>query len=176
MSKKIFDDIPNFKEPEGLDIRYTVPKDLPFLENWLKEPGILRWFPMKYPKEVDDSIQRWIGFHKYKCSLTATLKGTPCGIATLWLQPYKKVSHQCQFGILVDQNYRGNNIGSCLLKNLMHLASSYFKIELLHLEVYEGNPAYRLYKRFNFKEFGRQSHWIKDEGEYVARIFMERFL
>jgi RimJ/RimL family protein N-acetyltransferase len=174
--KKEFIDIPDFEEPSGLEIRYTIPEDITPLTQWLKEPGVLRWFPMEEPKEIDDSIKRWIGFHKYQCSLTATLNGTPCGISTLWLQPYRKVSHQCQFGILVDNSYRGKNIGSSLLKNLIHLAKNYFKIELLHLEVYEGNPAYRLYKRFGFKEFGRQSHWIKQEGEYIARIFMERFI
>ena len=171
-----FDSIPSFEEPPDLEIRYTEPKDITFLEKWFADPAVLRWFPMKDPREVDDSVKRWIAYHQYKCSLTACLKGIPCGIATLWLQPYRKVSHQCQFGIIVDPQCRGKRIGSSLMKNIMNLAKKNFRIEMFHLEVYEGNPAYHLYKSFGFREFGRQSHWVKDDGEYIARICMERFL
>jgi putative acetyltransferase len=59
----------------------------------------------------------------------------------------------------------------------MALAKETFKIELLHLQVYAGNPATRLYSRLGFKEFGRQNEWIKElDGTYTARIFMERTL
>lgn len=165
-----------FNEPETLDMRYTEPDDARYLREWLAEPGVLRWYPMRDPSEIEDSINRWIGFYKYKSSLTATLDGKPCGIATLFIQPYRKLAHQCQFGIIVDQHCRGKGVGSSLIKNIMHLGKTYFGIELLHLEVYEGNPAKRLYDRFGFEEFGRQKHWIKDDGEFVGRIFMERTL
>lgn len=168
--------IPNFDELPGLDIRYTLPEDAVHLRQWLAEDGVLRWFPMQEKHEIEDSIARWVSFHKWKCSLTAVLDGTPVGIATLWLQPYKKISHQCQFGIIVDEHHRRKNIGSSLLKNIMNLAKNYFNIELIHLEVYQDNPAMKLYEKFGFRKFGYQSHWIKDGDEYVSRTFMERFL
>ncbi len=174
---QIIEGIPSYTEPSNFDIRYTVPEDAIPLKEWFQETAILRWFPMQEPAELDDSVARWVGFHKWKCSLTGVIDGEPCGMATLWLQPYKKVSHQCQFGIVVDGKHRGKSIGSALLNNLMHLAKSKFRIELIHLEVYVGNPALSLYKRFGFKEFGRQEAWIKeDNGDYLGRIFMERFL
>jgi len=175
-NNKSIENIPIFTEPTNLTIRYTIPEDANALREWLQEPGVLRWFPMQEPLEVEDSIKRWIDFHKWRCSLTACVDGVPCGIATLWLQPYRKVSHQCQFGIIVDKNSRGKGIGCALIKNLMNLAKHYFHIELLHLEVYDGNPAINLYRKFGFQEFGRQTHWIKHEGQYLGRIFMERFI
>ena len=126
--------------------------------------------------EIDDAVNRWIGFSRYKCSLTAVLDGVPCGLMTLYLQPYRKLAHQCEFGIVVGSGYRGKGIGGELIKNGMHLAKEHFRIELLHLQVYAENPAMRLYKRFGFREFGRQTNWIKDNGVYVGRVFMERFL
>ena len=164
---------PKAEEIPEFDIRYTVASDAKYLKQWLQEDGILRWFPMKEPNEIEDSIKRWISFHRLKSSLTASVEGVPCGIATLYLHPYRKLSHQCQFGIIVDPQYRNKGIGGSLIKNLIHLADNYFNIELLHLEVYEGNPAFNLYDRFGFKEFGRQTKWIKDDGEYLGRIFME---
>lgn len=162
--------------PPGVQVRYTEPEDAKHLKEWLSEPGILRWFPMDDQIEIDDAVMRWIAFHRYKCSLTIVKDGIPCGIATLYLQPYRKLAHQCEFGIIVGKNFRNMGIGSYLMSSIMHLAKEKFKIELLHLQVYAENPAMRLYKRFGFKEFGRQDGWIKENNRYVGRVFMERFL
>lgn len=159
-------------------IRYTEPADAPFLKRWLMDPSINRWFPMDDEVEIDDAVNRWIGFYRYRCSLTVVHNDTPIGIATLYLQPYKKLAHQCEFGIIVAPEVRGKMVGSELLNNLLHLAKEKFKVELIHLQVYQDNPAMRLYQRFGFKEFGMQKKWIKEtrdngEIEYVGRVFME---
>lgn len=163
--------------PKGLDIRYTEPGDAKYLKEWLMDPTILRWFPMYDALEIDDAVARWISFYRYNCSLTATIDGVPCGLTTLYLQPYRKLAHQCEFGIIVGSNYRGQGIGNELIKNLIHLAKTNFNIELLHLQVYAENPAMRLYSRWGFKEFGRQTHWIKEgPADYRGRVFMEKFI
>ena len=83
------------------DIRYTEADDATWLKKTLQDPDILPWFPMDLPKEIDDCVKRWISFYRYKCSLTALVENKPIGIATLHLHPYKKISHQCQFAIIV---------------------------------------------------------------------------
>lgn len=160
----------------GLTIRYTEQGDGKYLREWLLDPDILRWFPMADTAEIDDAVMRWISFYRYKCSLTALMHGVPCGLTTLYLQPYRKLAHQCEFGIIAGSGFRGQGVGSFMLSNLMKLAKEQFKIEVLHLQVYAENPAIRLYRRFGFREFGRQTHFIKDNGVFVGRIFMERFL
>ncbi len=162
--------------PSGVEIRYTEPGDAKYLKEWLMDLSVRRWFPMDDEVEVDDAVMRWIAFHRFKCSLTILKDGVPCGIATLYLQPYRKLAHQCEFGIIVGTGYRNMGIGSYLMSSIMHLAKEKFKIELLHLQVYAENPAMNLYKRFGFKEFGRQNSWIKEKDRYVGRVFMERFL
>lgn len=166
------------KEPSELIIRFTEMEDGKYLREWLLDPSTMRWFPMCDEVEVDDSVSRWIAFSRYKCSLTAVRDGTPCGLATLYLQPYRRLAHQCEFGIVVGKDYRGKglNVGEQLLKALMDLAKNTFRIELLHLQVYGENPAIRLYRRFGFREFGRQTRWLKDHGAFVPRVFMERLL
>jgi RimJ/RimL family protein N-acetyltransferase len=162
---------------EGLDIRYTDLSDGKYLRQWLQEPGILRWFPMYDEVEIDDAVTRWIAFSKYRCSLTATFNGEPCGLTTLYLQPYKKLAHQCEFGIIVGTGHRNKGIGNELIKNIINLGRNYYGIELLHLQVYAENPAIHLYQRWGFKEFGRQTHWIKEApDDYRGRVFMEKFI
>lgn len=165
------------KEPfSGFDIRYTEADDGKYLRDWLLEPDSLPWYPMSTEAEASDAAQRWVGFYKLKCSITAIVDGEPAGLATLYLQPYRTLIHQCEFGIIVGNKSRNKGIGGQLIKNIMHLGKNYFNIELLHLQVQGHNPALRLYRRYGFREFGRQTHWLKEDGVYRSRVFMERFL
>jgi putative acetyltransferase len=159
-----------------IEIRYTELGDAKYLKKWLLQPDVSPGFPMCDEVEVDDAVNRWISFYRYKCSLTATINGEPVGLATLYLQPYRNLAHQCELGIVVGDDNRGKGIGSQLMTSLMQLAKDNFRIELLHLQVYAENPAVRLYKRFGFREFGRQTHWVKENGIFLGRIFMERFI
>jgi putative acetyltransferase len=128
------------------------------------------------PPEVEDAIRHWIGFSRYKCCLTAVANGVPCGLATLYLMPYRKVSHQCLFSIIVSKDQRGKGVGTLLLNNLIHLAKEQFRLEVLYLEVYDGNPAISLYRKFGFKEVGYQQYFIKEDGKYLGKTIMERLL
>lgn len=157
-------------------LRYTILDDARYVKEWLNQEGVLKAFPCKEPAEVDDSVKHWVGFSKYKCSLTAIVDDKPVGIGTLNLMPYRKVMHQCLISLLVDEKVRNKGIGTLLLNNLIHLAKAEFKLEVLYLEVYDGNPAVSLYERFGFREVGYQKHFMKDEGEYVGKITMERIL
>lgn len=166
----------NKEEKPQVEIRYTSLDDGPYLKEWLEEPGILKGFPMADPPEIEDSVKHWIGFAKYKSSLTATIDGKPVGIATLCLMPYRKLIHQCLVSIIVSKEARGKGVGTLLMNNLLHLAKEYFGIEVLYLEVYEGNRAVNLYERFGFREIGFQKHFMKEDGEYIGKIIMERIL
>lgn len=163
-------------EIPGLEIRYTSMEDAGPLKEWLLEPGILRGFPMADPPEVDDSVKHWIGFSKYKSSLTATIDGKAVGIATLCLMPYRKLAHQCLLSIIVGKEARGKGVGTLLMNNLLYLAKDYFGIEVIYLEVYEENPAISLYTRFGFVKIGYQKHFMKENGEYIGKVIMERVL
>jgi ribosomal protein S18 acetylase RimI-like enzyme len=163
--------------PEGLTIRYTTQGDADYLRKWLMDPSVALNFPMATEAEIDDAVRRWISFSRVRSSLTAELNGIPCGIVTLYLQAYKKLVHQAEFGIIVDHDFRNKGIGEFLMKSIMRLAKEQFRMELIHLIVNEGNPAINLYKRMGFREFARQSKWLKtDDGGYIGRVFMERFL
>ena len=56
------------QEISGLDIRYTYVTDISYLRQWIKSPGMLKWFPMTEEKEVEDALQCWIGFSRGRSS------------------------------------------------------------------------------------------------------------
>ncbi len=159
-----------------LTFRTTIADDAPYLLRWLSDPKILRWFPMFDAREIEDAVRIWIGYSKIEAGITALYHSEPCGMANLYIQPYKKLAHTCLFSIIVSEEMRGKGVGKQLLDHLMKYAKEKFKIEILHLEVYEGNPAKHLYERAGFKEFGCQTHFIKENGKYIPKIFMQRNL
>jgi RimJ/RimL family protein N-acetyltransferase len=161
---------------EHLTFRLTRMEDAPFLTKWLSEPDILRWFPMIDAREIEDAVRIWISYSRIEASITAEWDGQPCAMANLYIQPYRKLAHTCLFAIIVKEEMRGKGIGKALLEYIMQHAKTRFHIEILHLEVYEGNPAKRLYERAGFTEFGCQTRFIKEDGKYIGKIFMQKKL
>ncbi len=162
--------------PDNIKIRFTLEEDAPLLKRWLSDPQILRWFPMCDEREIDDAVRIWVSYSKIQACLTALWDGVPCGMANLYIQSFKKLSHTCLLSIIVDERFRGKGVGKALLEELAILAKEKFHIEILHLEVYEGNPARRLYERMGFIYYGIHKRFIKERGEYLSKVFMQKEL
>lgn len=160
----------------NLSIEASNLEDGVLLKNLFLQPDVLEYFPMYDLREVEDSVRIWEFFCKKGASLTAYYEGKACGFAFLNLQGYKKFSHQCLITILVDDAFRNRGIGTQLLKELFKLAKETFQLEMLHLEVYDTNPAIRLYQRMGFKKFGFHKNFIKEKDQYIGKIFMEHSL
>lgn len=164
---------------EHLSFRFGEESDQVYLVEWLLQPGVLDGFPLNDVREIEDAARIWVSYAKHHALLTALWDGVPCGIANLYLQPYEKMSHQCLFAIIVDEKHRGKGVGAKLLRELMSLAKERFKLEYLHLEVYQGNPAMELYKRLGFKQYGVHRKFMKDpnvKGRYIDKIMMQKYL
>lgn len=159
-----------------LTIRPSLVEDTRFLAEWLSEPGILKWFPMQDKKEIDDAIRLWMGYIHYGSALTALWNGTPCGCINLYVQFCRKIAHQALFAIIVSKNFRKRGVGTALIQEMERFAKEKFKLEILQLEVYEGNPAISLYEKLGFTSFGIQTHFIKENGSYLGKIFMQKLL
>lgn len=161
---------------EKLTIRGAEDSDQQYLVEWLLQPGVLDGFPLDDLREIEDAARIWLSYAKFGAVITAVYDGVPCGIANLYIQPYKKLAHQSLFAIIVDEKFRGKGIGTQLLNEILSLAKENFKMDFVHLEVYEGNPAIRLYERSGFTQYGVQKHFIKDQTGYRAKIMMQKKL
>lgn len=162
----------NMLKPE---FRLTRMSDSIELEHWLSDFKVFNFFPMYADCEFKEAATRWVSFSRYRSSLTALIDGKMVGLVTLYLQPYKRLMHQSEMGIIVAPSHRGQGIGSSLMDEVEKMAKQQFQIELLHLQVYFNNPAIHLYERKGFREFGRQERFMKqDDGSFQGRIFMQK--
>ena|SRR3990167_2299828 len=160
----------------SLSFRFSEDGDESYLKEWMSDPQIFRWFPMDGEKEVDYSVRIWIDCAKRGQGITALWDGVPCGMTVLDIQFFKKLSHTCLLSILVAEAYRNRGIGKALIEHLIDLAKNTFRIEILHLEVYGGNPARHLYERLGFVPFGEHKRFAKEEGGYRSKVFMQKYL
>jgi RimJ/RimL family protein N-acetyltransferase len=162
--------------PADFDIRYSTLEDLSFLQECFADPVERFPFPFETDAEMEDVLRNWIGFSKFKASLTGTLSNRPCAIGTLLLMPYRKVAHHGSFYLIVHPKHRRKGIGSSMVRNLLHLAKTRFSLESLTAEVYEPNPILSILEKQRFELFARQEDFIKIDGNGHARILMEHFL
>ncbi len=157
---------------EDFDIRYSRLLDISYVRKWLQNPKILCWTSMTTPEEIEQALSCLMNFSRYNASLTAVMNRVPCGIATLYLPPYKKVSHHCLFKVFVDPEYQNKGVGSSLIKNIKHLAKTQFHMEAIYSEVFGDNPLIPLLKKFDFHEFAKQEYYVKTGGRYLCRTLL----
>ncbi|MBI5346306.1 MAG: GNAT family N-acetyltransferase [Chlamydiae bacterium] len=160
---------------KDIDIRYTEMSDQPSLIEWLKDPDALRWFPMQ-EKEVEDSGANWIGFSRWRSSLTAMIDKKPVAIGTIFLMPYRKMIHLATFYLIVDKKFRRMGIGNEMMRNLLNLGKKYFHLESMYAEIYENCPILSVLEKNDFKVFAIQEHYVKEKNGYLSRILLERDL
>lgn len=146
------------------------------LIQWLDSKEVLRNFPMTNMVEIEDAVQIWLSYTQLNAAISCEVDGKLAGMSVLYLQLFEKMKHQCLFAITTAPEYRGKGVGSKLLEYTMGHARETLHLEKLHLEVYEGNPAYRLYQRMGFTEYGRHENFLKDGDEYITKIVMEKDL
>jgi RimJ/RimL family protein N-acetyltransferase len=160
---------------DDLEIRYSELEDEPHLHRWLTEPDIGKWYPPGNELELKNFVSNWISYSKLKCSLTAVQKNEVCGIGTLFLMPYKKVSHHCLFYMVIDPEKTKNGLGEALLKNVLNLAENYFHLEGICAEVFSGSPIIKLLEKFDFEIYAVQKNYIKNDNGYQDRVQYQHF-
>lgn len=156
------------------DIRFSTPEDLTYLQEWFSTPESCEFYPFGFA-EKEEALKNWIGFAKFKASLTGMIGETPCAVGTLFLMPYRKVAHHCSFYLIVDPAHRRKGIGTSMIRNLLHLAKTRFKLESVHAEVFAPSPILPILQKLNFETFAKQDNFVKIGGSGHARILLEHF-
>ena len=84
--------------------------------------------------------------------------------------PDSEVSHVGVLRIVVDRNWRGKGIGTCLLDQVIKKSSK--KFDIIELYTLAFNKAKRLYKRFGFRTWGVAPGYIKRGKRYIDLEYM----
>lgn len=160
-------------EEKEYDIRYSMLTDEVFLKETLSDIETRKWYPPSTDSDVNIFVRNWAGFARYQASLTATYKGEVIGMATIFLMPYVKVAHLAMIYVVVKDGFRNKGVGTSLIKNINHLAKTKFKLESLHIEVYEGSTIEPVLIKNGYKEIIKQRNFVELDGKMYARKIFE---
>lgn len=155
------------------DIRYTEEADRVALKRILMKPEVMRWMVQSKESEIDPFVQNWIGFARFKSTLTCLYQGVPIAFGALFLYPYQKVCHMAMVQMVVDPEYQKRGVGKSLLRNLIHLAKTRFRFQSLHIDIPENSPGKKLLEQTGFKLAVQHPDFYFIDGKYYARHVME---
>lgn len=156
------------------DIRYSELTDFDFLKGCFPDSVSCDPFPFDF-EEKEEALKNWIGFSRFKASLTGVVGNQPCAVGTLFLMPYRKVAHHCSFYLIVDPAYRKKGIGTSMVRNLLHLAKTRFKLEGVHVELFEPSPMLSILQKLEFKLNAIQEDYVHVDGTFRSRLLLEHF-
>lgn len=163
-------------EPADPMIRPLRASDLPYLRSWFLSGETLKWFPMQSPEEVETDLKLWMQYAQVGSAVVLEEEGRPVVAGVLYLQGTRRQMHQSLFAIIADNERRGRGFGTRLMRGLMRLAKERFGVDMLTLEVYDGNPAKRLYERLGFIEYGKEADFVRYHGESIDKIMMYKWI
>jgi RimJ/RimL family protein N-acetyltransferase len=161
-------------ESDDFQMRYYDTTDGPTLKRWMMESRVNQFLSVQSEVEVDGQIQIWDGYSRFKCGLTATVDGKRCGMAMIYLMPYRKVAHHGVGHVIVPPKYQKQGIGTSLARNLLNLGKEYFRLERLQFEVFGASPLLQLLKTEGCSEVFTQKDYVKSHDEFIPRILMEK--
>ncbi len=155
------------------DLRFSFLIDENFLLEELKDKETMQWLPPSSESDVKIFARNWAGFARYQCSLSAMYGKETVGMATLFLMPYVKVAHLSMMYMVVKKEYRNKGVGRSLLKNINHLARTKFKLESIHVEIFEGCPLEHLLIKGGYKKIITQENFVELDNQMKARLIYE---
>lgn len=155
------------------EIRFSELTDENFIKSCLMDEETRRWYPPSTEADITIFARNWAGFARYKSSITATYKGEIVGCATIFLMPYSKVAHLAMMYMVVAKKFQGMGFGNSILKNINHLAKTRFKLDSLHVEVFEGSPIEHILPKSGYKKIISQDNFVELDGKMYGRAIYE---
>jgi len=98
------------------------------------------------------------------------------GSCDIWRGITPRDQHVGKIGIMVDRDFRRDGIGRFMLDYILKRAKE-LKLGIIKLDLFSDNiPAYNLYKKYGFKEYGRLPKGLFRKGQYSDEIKMYKEL
>jgi RimJ/RimL family protein N-acetyltransferase len=156
------------REDDAVKLRDTIKR-------YLRDSPFIPMLPEEFvysPEEQKQIIQRFAA-QGNSLLLVAEYEGFIVGNIDLTGSQRDRMKHTAMIGMGMLEAWRGQGLGTVLMKQVMLWAKKNPALEQLWLEVYAENTAgLRLYKKFGFGERGRYDAFFKHNGIYSDKIMM----
>lgn len=168
------------KTGKTLTFRYPTIDDLQMLTDFINKASQEKTFINFQGEEIKlEDEKKWLDStiekikSKEKVYLMAFVDGNFAGASDIELGSFTK-RHNGLFGIIIDNNYRGEGVGEALMKLVISESKKNIKeLKIIILECFADNfIAKNLYKKLGFIEYGLLPDGIKRKGKYMDEVLM----
>lgn len=172
------------KTGKTLTFRYPIIDDLQILTDFINKASKEKTFINFQGNEIKlEDEKNWLEStikkieSKEKVYLMAFVDGNLAGGSDIELGNFVK-RHNGVFGIIVDNNYRGEGVGEALMKLVISESKKNIKeLKIIVLECFADNfIARNLYKKMGFIEYGLLPNGIKRKSKYMDEVLMYKKL
>ena len=167
---------------KAIVIKNASPADLMALKSLraqalIDEPLAFSKSPHEYSKYSDEQIINMISASNKSSSTLLAFDHSQCCIGMIGYHinlTRSKLAHAAEVnGLYVKKESRNLGVATLLVKSLVSSLKQNNSIKCVYLSVNECNgPAINLYKKFGFKEWGRQPSVLNVSGTYYDLIHM----
>ena len=155
-------------------IRHVESRDADALRKINTHPDIYG-NTLQLPHPSEDMWQERVQKTQNIRQLVACIEDKVVGHLVLETMDNPRRSHVATFGISVASEYRGQGVGSTLIREMISLCDNWLRIDRIELTVFTDNSSgIALYERFGFIIEGKAAKFAFRNGEYVDIYYMAR--
>lgn len=168
------------KTGKTLTFRYPTIDDLQTVTDFINRASKEKTFITFQGEEIKlEEEKKWLEStikkieSNEKVYIMAFVDGKLAGGSDIELGSFTK-RHNGLFGIIVDNNYRGEGVGEALMKLVISESKKNIKeLRIIILECFADNFIGRnLYKKMGFVEYGLLPNALKRKGKYMDEVLM----
>lgn len=93
-------------------------------------------------------------------------------VGVVALSHIDRIAKKCEFSIMISDKHKKMGHGKKAMKELLDYAFNGLGMNQVYSDVFEGNPAIKMYKKMGFKVYGIFPHWYLKSGEYVTSVLI----
>lgn len=167
---------PPFLRGSVVNLHPPDPDDAPRLVEWINRPEMREKLLFTYPIPVHEE-REWLAHAGGESTVLLSIRAADDArlLGMIDLREIDWRSRVAGLGLFIgDEGERGRGAGAEAVELLVGYAFGTLGLDRVWLEVFDGNPAERLYRRLGFVEEGRFRRDTWRKGRALDVIFMAR--
>ncbi len=169
---------------EGNKLRLRAPEfdDIPVIYQWENDPEIQVFSAVRTPVSIY-AIEQYIlsseqdPFVARQVRFMADLAETHATVGHIDLFDIDARHRRAGVGILTDKSHRGLGYASEMLEIIGNWCKEQLELHQLWCNISSNNPeSIQLFTKAGYAETCRKKEWLREGGEWVDEVFMQRML
>lgn len=161
-----------------IQLRYLSAKDLPFMQEWMRDEQIMAFFDLSPAQKTEASLLTFIqDSHNDNKRHYAIVDETDEYLGTISLKNIHSKNHHAEYAIVLRRKAQGKGIGAQATHAILEIAKNELKLHKVYLTVLlENEYARKMYEKVGFKQQGLYQDHLLQKGVYRDLCYYEILL